>query len=197
VLLLLDSVTRFAAAQREIGLAADEPPTVRAYPPSVFSRLSGLLERSGPGTGRTGDITAVYTVLVEGDDQNEPVSDTVRAILDGHVVLDRSIAERGRFPAIDVLRSVSRALPGCHSAEENELLRRARKYIADANDMLELSRIGAYRKGTDPSVDLALAANEALEALLAQDAAESVTLADSFAQLAEVLQQAEAGHQAA
>ncbi|MGH6942982.1 MAG: FliI/YscN family ATPase, partial [Geminicoccaceae bacterium] len=155
VLCLFDSITRFAEAQREIGLAAGEPPTTRAFPPSTFSELAALLERAGPGCRESaqGDITAVFTVLVQGGDMDEPVADAVRAILDGHVVLERSIAERGRFPAIDVLKSVSRALPGCHSTAENALVQAARKLIADHEAMATMIRIGAYRSGSDPETD--------------------------------------------
>ncbi|HEV7370805.1 FliI/YscN family ATPase, partial [Arenibaculum sp.] len=149
VLCMMDSLTRFATAQREIGLAAGEPPTTKGYPPTVFSELPRLLERAGPGTGAQGDITGIFTVLVDGDDHDEPVADAVRSILDGHLVLDRRIAEQGRHPAVNVLRSVSRTLPGCHSAAEYRLLSEARALAAVYDDMRELVRIGAYRRGAD------------------------------------------------
>ena len=187
VLCLLDSVTRLAHAQREIGLAAGEPATARGYTPSVFAELPALLERAGPGMGGAGDITAIFTVLVDGDDHDEPVADAVRGILDGHLVLDRRIGERGRWPAIDILRSVSRALPRCHSAEENALLSEARRLLDAYERMVEMIRLGAYRAGSDPLVDRAIALQPALEALLAQDVDERSTAAATFAALARVL----------
>lgn len=161
VLLLMDSVTEFCLALREIGLSAGEPPGTRGYPPSVFSELPRLLERAGPGPatqGRpSGHITGLFTVLVEGDDHNEPVADAVRGILDGHIVMERMIAESGRYPAVNVLRSLSRAVPGCNSAEENVLVRRARSMIALFGEMADLVRLGAYRAGSDPALDEAIA----------------------------------------
>jgi flagellum-specific ATP synthase len=189
VLCLLDSITRFADAQREIGLASGEPPTTRAYPPSTFGELSALLERAGPGrrNDSQGDITAVFTVLVQGSDMDEPVADAVRAILDGHIVLDRSIAERGRFPAIDVLKSVSRALPACHTAAENALALAARKAIADYETMATMIRIGAYRAGSDAATDRAIQLRPEIESFLSQAIAERVGQTDSFAGLGRIL----------
>jgi flagellum-specific ATP synthase len=169
VLCMLDSVTRFAMALREIYLAAGEPPTTKGYPPGVFSELPRLLERAGPGeAGRTGSITGLFAVLVEGDDTSEPVADTVRGILDGHIMLDRRIAERGRFPAVDVLRSISRAAPGCYAPDERELVGRARRLLAAHAEMAELVQLGAYRAGSDPLLDEAIARLPGIEAVLEQ-----------------------------
>ena len=186
VLCLMDSVTRFATAQREIGLSAGEPPTTKGYTPTVFSELPKLLERAGPGTGQ-GTITGLFTVLVEGDDHNEPISDAVRGIIDGHISLDRAIAERGRFPAINVLGSISRAMPKCNNEAENRLVQRAKTLMATYENMGEMIRLGAYRAGTDPAVDEAIQYHEALEQCIAQDKDERRTLADSYAQLAACL----------
>jgi flagellum-specific ATP synthase len=192
VFLLLDSVTRLAHAQREIGLAAGEPATARSYTPSVFTELPALLERAGPGVEGEGDITAIFTVLVDGDDHDEPIADAVRGILDGHLVLDRRIGERGRWPAMDVLRSVSRALPRCHNAEQNALLAAARRCLATYADMAEMIRLGAYRNGSDPEVDAAIRHHPGLEAFLNQDVDERSGAADSFARLAGLLPAADA-----
>jgi len=186
VLCLMDSVTRFAMAQREIGLAAGEPPASKGYTPSVFAELPRLLERAGPGTGK-GSITGLFTVLVEGDDTNEPIADAVRSIVDGHIVLDRAIAERGRYPAVNILRSISRTMPGCNSPPENELVGRARALIAQYDDMAEMIRLGAYRRGSDPQVDEAIRYNPDLERFLSQGKTERTDLAGSYAQLAEIL----------
>jgi flagellum-specific ATP synthase len=183
VLCLLDSVTRFAMALREIHLAAGEVPTSRGYPPSVFAELPQLLERAGPGTGDA-SITGLFTVLVEGDDNNEPIADAVRGILDGHIVLDRTIAEGGRFPAVDVLRSVSRTAPGCYAPEERQLVGQARRLLRAHADMAELIRLGAYKRGADALVDEAIAKRPGLEELLRQESDERAPSDDSFARLA-------------
>ncbi len=191
VLCLMDSVTRFAMAQREIGLAAGEPPTTKGYTPTVFSELPKLLERAGPGVevnGKArGNITALFTVLVDGDDHNEPVADAVRGILDGHIVMQRSIAERGRFPAINVLKSISRTMPDCQEPAEYDLVKQARALLAAYSDMEELIRIGAYRKGSDPQVDRAIALNADLEAFLSQDKFETATRQQAFKRLQDIL----------
>ncbi len=191
VLCMMDSVTRFAMAQREIGLSAGEPPTTRGYTPTVFSELPKLLERAGPGIrtvgGKSGSITGLFTVLVEGDDTSEPVSDTVRGILDGHIVMERSIAERGRFPAINILKSVSRTLPDCNNEKENALIQVARGIMSTYEDMAEMIRLGAYRKGTDPQVDQAIQFYPAIESFLKQKKHETTTLEEGYAELAKLL----------
>ena len=192
VLCMMDSVTRFAMAQREIGLAAGEPPTTKGYTPTVFTELPKLLERAGPGPIRpdgttAGPITGIFTVLVDGDDHNEPIADAVRGILDGHIVMERAIAERGRFPAINVLKSISRTMPGCHLPHERQIVTNARQTLAAYANMEELIRIGAYRTGADPAVDRAIALNPQLEAFLGQDKDEASGLEESFERLAEIL----------
>ena len=194
VLCLMDSVTRFAMAQREIGLAAGEPPTTKGYTPTVFSELPKLLERAGPGPMRsdgrpTGAITALFTVLVDGGDHDEPIADAVRGILDGHIVMDRKIAERGRFPAIDVLKSVSRTLPGCQTLPERELNKRARQCLSAYANMEELIKIGAYRAGADPITDRAIALNPALEGFLSQTPEDVCDMATAFSHLESILNQ--------
>lgn len=187
VLLLLDSVTRFAMAQREIGLSSGEPPTTKGYPPTVFSELPHLLERAGPGRDGEGDITAIYTVLVDGDDMNEPIADAIRGIVDGHLVLDRNIAEQNRYPAINVQRSISRMLPACHSPEEYTIMHEARKALAKYADMEDLIRVGAYKPGTDPEIDAAAAFHKVADAFLAQRKSETLPSDQSFAELFKML----------
>ena len=169
VLLMMDSVTRFAMAQREVGLAAGEPPTAKGYPPSVFALLPTLLERAGNLRGR-GSITAFYTVLVEGDDHTEPVADHVRAILDGHVVLSRGLAERNHYPAIDVLQSVSRTMPEVTAVEHRTLAGQVREWLATIRGSEDLVNVGAYVAGSNPRIDTALGKREIVEAFLRQPA---------------------------
>ncbi len=186
VLCMIDSITRIAMAQREIGLSMGEPPASKGYTPTVFAELPKLLERAGPGVGR-GTITGLFTVLVEGDDHDEPIADAVRSILDGHVVLERSIAERGRYPAINILRSASRTMPNCNTPQENQLVTRARALIARFDDMAEMIRLGAYRPGSDRETDEAIAYHELLDAFLAQDHDDRSDLQTGYARLAEIL----------
>ncbi len=188
VLCLMDSVTRFAMAQREIGLAGGEPPASKGYTPTVFTELPRLLERAGPGAVGSGNITGLFTVLVEGDDHNEPVSDAVRGILDGHIVMERAIAERGRYPAINVLKSVSRTMPQCNEPFENKLVQEGRKYLAAFADMEEMIRLGAYRPGSNEEVDAAIQYNPQLEAFLAQDKDERSSLSDGYDYLRQILE---------
>lgn len=188
VLCMMDSLTRFAQAQREIGLAIGEPPTAKGYPPTVFTELPRLLERAGPGLVNSGSVTGLFTVLVEGDDHNEPIADAVRGILDGHIVMERAIAERGRYPAVNVLRSVSRTMPGCVPEDFRPTLSKARELMSVFADMEELIRLGAYRKGSDPKVDRAIALNPALEAFLSQGGDERTSIADGYNLLAAILE---------
>jgi len=185
VLLLMDSVTRFAMAQREVGLATGEPPATRGYTPSVFAMLPRLMERSG--AGERGAITALYTVLVEGDDMNEPVADAVRGILDGHIVLSRALAHQNHYPAIDVLESVSRLVRDVCTPEEVELTGKAREHLAVFRKNEDLITIGAYQRGNNPSLDKAVALNPALRAFLKQGVLESVPRAKSFEALKQII----------
>ncbi len=181
VLLLMDSLTRFAMAQREIGLAAGEPPTTRGYPPSVFALLPRLVERAGRTT--QGSITAFYSVLVEGDDPNEPISDAVRGLIDGHTFLSRSLASRGQYPAIDVLESISRLMPDLTSEAQRAAAQSVRELLAAYRDHQDLISIGAYRAGSNPVVDRAIAHRDAINALLRQQVEESSSVTSAAEQL--------------
>ena len=186
VLCLMDSVTRFAMAQREIGLSAGEPPTAKGYTPTVFTELPKLLERAGPGLG-DGTITGIFTVLVDGDDHNEPVADAVRGILDGHIVMERAIAERGRYPAINILKSVSRTMPKSANPEFLPVIMRGRQVMATYADMEELIRLGAYRAGSSAEVDEAIRLHEPLENFLRQGKSEATGLEAGYRQLQQIL----------
>lgn len=185
VLFLADSVTRFAEAHREIALASGEGGSLRGFPPSTAHQITALCERAGPGVGTAGDITAVFSVLVAASDMDEPVADILRGVLDGHVVLDRKIAERGRFPAIDLLRSVSRALPGAASEAENTLISAARQRLGAYDRSEMMIQAGLYMSGTDPGLDAAIESWPKLDAFLAEDEWEDARA--SFRRLAECL----------
>lgn len=185
VLLLTDSVTRFADAHREIALSCGEQPSLQGYPPSMVSQITALCERAGPGLDDTGDITAIFTVLVAGSDMDGPVADTLRGVLDGHVVLDRSIAERGRFPAVDLLRSVSRALPGAASEQENTLIAEGRRLIGAYEKAEMMIQAGLYAAGSDKTIDAAIQAWPRLDAFMAQSETRGVH--ESFKGLARCL----------
>ena len=182
VLLMMDSITRFAMAQREVGLAAGEPPTAKGYPPSVFALLPGLLERAGSVRGR-GSITAIYSVLVEGDDTNEPIADAVRGILDGHYVLSRDLAARNHYPALDILSSVSRTMPDITDVEHRRRAGQVREWIATLRDSEDLVNVGAYVRGTNPRIDGALDRREAISEFLCQPSDITVGLTDAIGAL--------------
>lgn len=191
VVLMLDSVTRLAMAQREVGLAIGEPPSTRGYTPSVFSMLPRLLERAGTTDG-SGSITGLYTVLVEGDDMNEPIADATRGILDGHIVLSRRLAAKGHYPAIEVLESVSRVMPDIVPREILDLASDARDMIATYREAEDLITIGAYKPGQNPRVDRAVKLHDRLETFLKQRATDKVTIQDSWRMLHDILKSAEA-----
>jgi flagellum-specific ATP synthase len=178
VVLMMDSLTRFAMAQREVGLSAGEPPATRGYPPSVFALLPKLLERAG--TAETGAITGLYTVLVDGDDMNEPISDAARSILDGHVVLSRKLATAGHFPTVDALESISRVAPAITSTAQRKAATELRQLMAAHREAKDLIEVGAYVSGTNPTVDRAIAMDPAIRAFLQQDLDETVTAAQSW-----------------
>jgi len=187
VLLVMDSVTRYAMALREASLAAGEPPLTKGYTPTVFAALPGLLERAGT-TAHEGSITAVYTVLVEGDDLQDPIADAVRGILDGHIVLSRKLADRGLFPAIDILRSISRLAPEIATSQHMIATQRARDFLATYADASDLIQIGAYVAGSDPRVDAARIAQPKLEALIRQGLSEGIPRAAAISALGAVAQ---------
>ncbi len=187
VLLLMDSLTRFAQAQREIGLAIGEAPATKGYPPSVFARLPQLVERAGNGTANGGSITAFYTVLTEGDDQQDPIADAARAILDGHIVLSRRIAESGHYPAIDVEASVSRVMNEIASRRQLSLARSLRQIIGTYNQSRDLVTLGAWRPGGNPALDQAVALWPLVQQYLDQDLSERATFTDSLERLAALL----------
>ncbi len=181
VLLMMDSITRFAMAQREVGLAIGEPPTTRGYTPSVFALLPRLLERAG--AGEKGSITGLYTVLVEGDDLNEPVSDTVRSILDGHITLSRALASRGHYPAIDILSSVSRSMPDIATDSQQAYATKLRKALANYKDAEDLINIGAYQSGSNKEIDYALEKIEPIREFLTQQVNEKLDWTTTLSEL--------------
>jgi len=187
VLLLMDSLTRVAMAQREVGLAVGEPPTSKGYTPSVFALLPKLLERAGTCAG-TGSITAMYTVLVEGNDLDEPIADAARSILDGHIVLSRALAARNHFPAIDVLHSISRVMPAIVTPEHLALASKLRDALATYQNAEDLINIGAYQRGTNPKIDEAMALLDPINAYLKQRRDERSTLPDALARLQKIFQ---------
>jgi flagellum-specific ATP synthase len=190
VLCVMDSVTRFAMAQREIGLSCGEPPATKGYTPSVFAILPKLLERAGPGAVHegldTGFITGIFTVLVDGDDHNEPIADAVRSILDGHIVLDRAIAARHHYPAINILKSISRTVPGCHFGTEKNIVGKAKQILSTYDDMADMIRIGAYKKGSNKQVDEAISLIDSLDQFTKQEFNESDSLIMAFEKLSKI-----------
>ncbi|MDO9451376.1 MAG: flagellum-specific ATP synthase FliI, partial [Stagnimonas sp.] len=190
VLLIMDSLTRYAMAQREIALAIGEPPATKGYPPSVFAKLPALVERAGNAEPGKGSITAFYTVLTEGDDPQDPIADAARGILDGHIVLSRRIAESGIYPAIDIESSISRVANDCTSAEHQQRVRQLRGLLAAYNRNRDLIAIGAYQRGADPRTDAALALWPKIEAFLKQDVHAGAGFGESLAQLHALLDQA-------
>ena len=185
VLLLADSVTRFAEAHREVALASGEQGSLRGFPPSTSHMIMSLCERAGPGEGHAGDITAIFTVLVAGSDMDEPIADILRGVLDGHVILDRQIAERGRFPAVDLLRSVSRSLPEAASQEENETITHARRLLGAYDRAEMMIQAGLYAAGSDPVIDASIKIWPALDQFLSEDESENCSV--SFERLKQAI----------
>jgi flagellum-specific ATP synthase len=187
VLLLMDSLTRYAQAQREIALAVGEPPATKGYPPSVFAKLPQLVERTGNGRPGGGSITAFYTVLTEGDDQQDPIADAARAILDGHIVLSRRLAEEGHYPAIDVEASISRVMPQVTDADHFSRAQRFKQVYSRYQQARDLISVGAYVQGSDPETDFAIQHMPAMRQFLQQGLHERAPLADSIEQLMAVV----------
>jgi len=187
VLLIMDSLTRYAMAQREIALAIGEPPATKGYPPSVFAKLPALVERTGNGAEGEGSITAFYTVLTEGDDQQDPIADAARAILDGHIVLSRSLAESGHYPAIDIEQSISRAMHNITSVEHQKLARKLKQLNSRYMRSIDLISVGAYEAGSDPVLDTAIGKHNLIEQFLQQDISERADMEESVQLLAHVL----------
>jgi flagellum-specific ATP synthase len=187
VLLLMDSLTRFAQAQREIGLSVGEPPTTRGYPPSVFAKLPALVERAGNGAHGRGSITAFYTVLTEGDDPQDPIADAARAILDGHILLSRKVADAGLYPAIDVESSVSRVVQDIADDTWRGRIRQLKQLVAAHSANRDLIAIGAYQRGSDPTTDQALALWPQITGFLGQDVHQAASLEDSQQALADLV----------
>ena len=187
VMLFMDSITRFAMAQREIGLSLGEPPTARGYTPTVFSSLPGVVERAGNFTGE-GSITALYTVLVEGDDFNEPIADTMRSLLDGHIVLTRELAHRGHYPAIDVLQSISRLSMQLTTMDEKHVIRQIIALLSLYRQNKDLIELGAYQPGSNAALDTAVMRIDSVNGLLTQSMDETLSNATLFQRFKEILQ---------
>ena len=186
VLLMMDSLTRFSMAQREIGLASGEPPVSRGYPPSVYSEMPKLLERAG--NGESGSITGIYTVLVDGDDFNEPITDTARGILDGHIILSRKLGHKNHYPAIDVLQSISRVMSAVASKEHKTLAGKLKNIMATYNEAEDLINIGAYKNGSNPNIDYAIEKINAVNAFLQQGTDEKFSFEETVAQLKQIFE---------
>ena len=181
VLLMMDSLTRFSMAQREIGLASGEPPVTRGYPPSVYSEMPKLLERAG--NGKNGSITGLYTVLVDGDDFNEPITDTARSILDGHIMLSRKLGHKNHYPAIDVLQSISRCMSQIATKEHKQFAGKLKNVMATYNEAEDLINIGAYKRGSNASIDYAIEKMDAVNQFLCQDVYEKIAFDESLVRL--------------
>ena len=190
VLLLMDSLTRYAMAQREIALAVGEHPATKGYPPSVFARLPALVERAGNGGGAQGSITAFYTVLTEGDDLQDPIADSARAILDGHIVLNRELADSGHYPAIDIEASISRVMPQVVSDEHLQRATKVRQWYSSFRRNRDLISIGAYSKGSDAKIDEAIAMQPQVEGFLTQRMNEVISYDESLMKLQQLTQRA-------